>query len=85
MPGQSLAVEIVVEVSGAAGVGVSEARVVDRAGVVLGRTSGFAPAGNGFAAETAVRVPEAGADAEADARAAAPYFARTGSRRTTTR
>ena len=78
VPGQSLAVGIVVEVSGAAGIGVEEARVVDRAGVVLGRTSGFAPTGNGFAAETAVRVPEAGADADADARAAAPYFARDG-------
>ena len=76
VPGQSLAVGIAVEVTGAAGARVSEARVVDRAGVVLGRTSGFAPTGNGFAAETEVRVPDAGADADAEARAAAPYFAR---------
>ncbi len=74
VPGQSLAVGIAVEVSGTAGVGVSEARVVDRAGVVLGRTSGFARAGNGFAAETAVHVPQAGADAMG----AAPYFSREG-------
>ena len=78
VPSQSLAVGIAVEVTGAAGVGVSEARIVDRAGVVLGRTSGFAPTGNGFAAEVEVGVPEAGADADADARAAAPYFAREG-------
>jgi len=78
VPSQSLAVGIAVEVSGAAGVGVAEARVVDRAGVVFGRSSGFAPTGNGFAAETEVRVPEAGADADAEARAAAPYFARDG-------
>ena len=78
VPGQSLAVGIAVVVTGAAGVRVSEARVVDRAGVVLGRTSGFAPTGNGFAAEVGVRVPEAGGDADADARAAAPYFARDG-------
>ena len=78
VPGQSLAVGIAVEVTGAAGVGVPEARVVDRAGVVLGRTSGFAPTGNGFAAEVDVRVPDAGADADAEAAAAAPYFARDG-------
>lgn len=78
VPGQSLAVGIAVEMSGAAGVGVAEARVVDRAGVMLGRTSGFAPTGNGFAAETEVRVPEVDADADAEARAAAPYFARDG-------
>lgn len=74
VPGQGLAVGIAVEASGAAGVRVSEARVVDRAGVVLGRTSGFSGTGNGFAAEMEVRVPEAGADAMA----AAPYFARDG-------
>lgn len=74
VPGQSLAVGMAVELSGAAGVGVSEARIVERAGVVLGRTSDFAPTGNGFAAETQVRVPEAGADAMA----AAPYFTREG-------
>lgn len=74
VPGQSLAVGIAVELSGAAGVGVSEARIVDRAGVVLGRTSDFAPTGNGFAVETQVRVPEAGAEAMA----AAPYFTRDG-------
>ena len=78
VPGQNLAVGIVVEVTGAAGVGVSEARVVDRAGVVLGRTSGFAATGSGFAAETEVRVPDAGADADAEASTAAPYFAREG-------
>lgn len=78
VPGQSLAVGVAVEVTGAAGVGVAEARVVDRAGVVLGRTSGFAPTGNGFAAETEVRVPEVDDDADAEARAAAPYFARDG-------
>ena len=78
VPGQNLAVGIAVEVTGAAGVGVAEARVVDRAGVVLGRTSGFAPTGNGFAAEAEVRVPEVDADAGADAMAAAPYFARDG-------
>ncbi len=78
VPGQSLAVGIAVELSGVAGVGVSEARVVDRAGVVLGRTSGFARAGNAFAAETEMRVPEVDADADAEARAAAPYFARDG-------
>ena len=78
VPGQSLAVGIAVEVSGLAGVGVAEARVVDRAGVVLGRTSGFARTGNGFAAETEVRVPEVDAEADAEARVAAPYFARDG-------
>ncbi|MDE0476241.1 MAG: PIG-L family deacetylase [Gammaproteobacteria bacterium] len=78
VPGQSLAVGIAVELSGVAGVGVSEARVVDRAGVVLGRTSGFARTGNTFAAETEMRVPEVDADADAEARAAAPYFARDG-------
>ncbi len=74
VPGRTLAVGIEVEASGAAGVRVSEARIVDRVGVVLGRTAGFARAGNGFAAEIEVRVPEAGADAMA----AAPYFARDG-------
>ena len=74
VPGQRLAVGIEVEASGAAGVRVSEARVVDRAGVVLGRTSGSAHTGNGFAAEMEVRVPDAGADAMA----AAPYFSREG-------
>lgn len=74
VPGQRLAVGIAVEASGAAGVGVSEARVVDRAGVVLGRTSDFARTGNGFAAEMEVLVPQAGADAMA----AAPYFSRDG-------
>ena len=74
VPGQILAAGIAVEASGAAGVGVSEARIVDRAGAVLGRTSGFARTGNGFAAEAEVRVPETGADAMA----AAPYFAREG-------
>ena len=74
VPGQSLVIGIVVGVSRAAGVGVSEARIIDRAGVALGRTSDFAPTGNGFAAETEVRVPEAGPDALA----AAPYFARDG-------
>ena len=78
VPGQSLAVGIAVEATGAAGVGVAETQVVDRAGVVLGRTSGFAPTGNGFAAETEVRVPEVDEDADAEARAAAPYFARDG-------
>ena len=78
VPDQSLAVGIAVEVTGAAGVGVSEARVVDRVGVVLGRTSGFAATGNGFAAETEVRVPEVDADADGEARVAAPYFARDG-------
>ena len=76
VPGQSLAVGIALEVSGAAGFGVSEARIVDRAGVVLRRTSGFAATGRGFAAETEVRVPEV--EADADANAAAPYFARDG-------
>ena len=74
VPGQRLAVGIAVEASGAAGVRVSEARIVDRVGVVLGRTAGFARTGNGFAAEMEVLVPEAGADAMA----AAPYFARDG-------
>ena len=74
VPGRTLAVGIEVEASGAAGVRVSEARIVDRVGVVLGRTAGFARAGNGFATEIEVRVPEAGADAMA----AAPYFARDG-------
>ncbi|MDE0649500.1 MAG: PIG-L family deacetylase [Gammaproteobacteria bacterium] len=78
VPGQSLAVGIAVEVTAAAGVGVSEARVVDRAGVVVGRTSDFAATGSGFAAETEMRMPEVDADADAEARAAAPYFARDG-------
>ncbi len=81
VPGQILAAGIVVEASGAAGVGVSEARIVDRAGAVLGRTSGFARTGNGFAAEADVRVPEADVrvpETGADAMAAAPYFAREG-------
>lgn len=74
VPGRILAVGIEVEASAAAGVRVSEARIVDRAGVVLGRTAGFSRAGSGFAAEVEMRVPEAGADAMA----AAPYFARDG-------
>ena len=74
VPGQRLAVGIAVEASGAAGVRVSEARIVDRVGVVLGRTAGFARTGNGFAAEMEVLVPQAGADAMA----AAPYFSRDG-------
>ena len=66
--------------------GVSEARIVDRAGVVLGRTSDFAPTGNGFAVETQVRVPEAGADADADGKGGRARTSRaTGSRRITTR
>ena len=108
VPGQSVAVGIVVEMGGVAGVAdaeaagggmsgagvavaeaagggmsgadvaVAEARIVDRSGVVLGRTTGFSPTGSGgFAAETTVRVPDAerdegpGPDAgSADARAA---------------
>lgn len=74
VPGRSLAVGIAVGASGAAGVRVAEARIVDRAGVVLGRTSGFARTENGFAAEMEIRVPEA----SADPMAAAPYFTRDG-------
>ena len=74
VPGQGLAVGIAVEVFGAAGVRVSEARIVDRAGVVLGRTSGFAQTGDGLAGEVEMRVPEAGAGAMA----MAPYFDRDG-------
>ena len=74
VPGQSVAVGIAVEASGAAGVRVSEARIVDRAGVGLGRTSALARTGNGFAAELEARVPEGGADAMG----AAPYFGRDG-------
>ena len=74
VPGQGLAVGIAVEVSGAAGVRVSEARIVDRAGAVLGRTSGFVRMGNGFSAELEARVPEV----DADAMGVAPYFGRNG-------
>ena len=74
VPGQRLAVGIAVEVAGVAGTGVSEARIVDRSGVVLGRTSGFARTGSGFAAEMDVRVPEAGAGAGVGV----PFFARDG-------
>ncbi len=74
VPGQGLAVGIAVEVSGAAGVRVSEARIVDRAGAVLGRTSGFVRMGNGFSAELEAGVPEV----DADAMGVAPYFGRNG-------
>ena len=74
VPGQSISTRIAIEASGSTDVTVSEGRIVDRAGVVLGRTSGFLQTEDGFAAEMEVRVSEAGDDGPA----AAPYFARAG-------
>ena len=74
VPGQNISVQIGIEAPASAGLASAESRIVDRAGNVLGRTSRFSPAGDGFAAEVEVRLP----DADDDARAAAPYFTREG-------
>ena len=74
VPGQNISVQIGIEAPASAGLASAESRIVDRAGNVLGRTSRFSPAGDGFAAKVEVRLP----DADDDARAAAPYFTREG-------
>ncbi len=72
VPGRSLAVELSVEAA-AANVRVSEGRIVDRTGTVLGRT-GSSRIEDGFAGEVEVRVPAG----DSDATATASYFARAG-------
>ncbi len=74
VPGQTLEVGITVEGSEAVGFEVAEIRIVDRTGVVLGRTASVVETNEGFAARMEVRVP----GRDGDATEAGPYFAREG-------
>ena len=74
VPGDGVTVRVAIEGPGATDVLVSQGRIEDRAGNVLGRTSGFSRTADGFVAELDVRVP----GADQSGAAFAPYFSREG-------
>ena len=74
VPGDGVTVRVAIGGADAADVLAFQGRIEDRAGNVLGRTSGFSRTADGFVAELDVRV----SDADQSGPAFAPYFSREG-------
>ena len=74
VPGDGVTVRVAIEGPDAADVLAFQGRIEDRAGNVLGRTSGFSRTADGFVAELDVRL----SDADQSGPAFAPYFSREG-------
>ena len=74
VPGDGVTVRVAIGGADAADVLAFQGRIEDRAGNVLGRTSGFSRTADGFVAELDVRL----SDADQSGPAFAPYFSRAG-------